>query len=691
MCGEPLAVLQSLNSGPRKPPAMTKRRSTSKSAPRPAPAKAGGTRRLLRPIPMAALLIIPIVSLILAVLIGPSRKNTPPNVLLITFDTTRAGYLGCYGEPEARTPNIDRLAHEGALFTHCATCTSMTLPSHSSIMTGNYPFVHRVRRNATDKLTDANSVLAESFQSADYATGAVLAAIVLNKQFGLDQGFDSYLDLSPRPGMDARRVYRNGDEVCDEAITLLDNTAGQHFFMWVHFYDPHYPYEPRTRQTNSPEEAYADEITFMDMQVGRLLTELARLGVDDNTLVVLVGDHGEGLGDHGEWQHGFFVYESTLHVPLVFWWPDRLEAGRVVDQQVRTIDIAPTILDLVGLTPLSDIQGRSLTPLLAGHELAEKLPAYAEALEGNSQLSLAPLRSITVGEWKYMLAPQPALFDLKTDPAEQVNLIDQQPEIADELHDELRQLIADAPAPLEGGDTFVQLTAEEVERLESLGYVASVASPEEPTTELERLEPVGPDPRTHTDTIRAYEEARMALKDQRFDVAEEQLRQVIDALPEASAPPGELAQTLEDQGRIAEAMEVCERGLELHPNDTQLNLRYGQMLIRFRRYDEAVEHLQTALRTSPDSVMALYNRGVALTALRQFDEAREHFEAALKLTPNDIRLWQGLAVQYVRQGRYAEAADALSHALQISPNHPRLKQEYQKVVEAMNRHGSGQP
>ena len=399
-------------------------------------------------------------------------------MLLITFDTTRADYLGCYGRSDARTPYIDRLAGEGVLLKHCSTCTSMTLPSHSSIMTGDYPFVHGVRRNATDKLSEAYPVLAESFKDANYTTGAVLAAIVLNKQFGLAQGFDSYLDMSPRPGNDGHRVYRGGDEVCDEAIPLLDNSTDQPFFLWVHFYDPHYPYEPRTRPTNSPEEAYADEITFMDMQVGRLLAELERLGKDDNTLVVMVGDHGEGLGQHGEWQHGFFVYETTFARAagvLVAGRTERRGCCRRAGAHDRRRADHPRTGRPAAVARHPGPKSRHL----AGRKEPAREAAGLRRIVGGAQ----PAESRTAAQHHpgrveiHAGASAGPLQPRIRHPTEQVNLINEQPEIADGLYDELRQLIADAPTPMEGDDTFVELTAQEVERLESLGYVASVANP----------------------------------------------------------------------------------------------------------------------------------------------------------------------------------------------------------------------
>ena len=320
--------------------------------------------------------------------VGGSKMN----VLLITVDTTRTDYIGCYGSKSASTPNIDRFASGAVLFETAYTCCPQTLPSHCTMMTGVYPFVHGVRRNATDRLPASAVTLAEVLQGQGYSTAAVVASFVLHGKFGIGQGFDEYRHFAPKGD---QTDERKGDVVCDDALELLRERSSQPFFLWTHFFDPHHLYESdRFSDVDSP-EAYGDEITYMDKQIGRLLAELETLGIADRTLVVIVGDHGEGLNDHDEYLHGYFVYETVLHVPFILRDPRDTQAGRRIAALVRTVDLAPTILEILGAPPLDVAQGVSLTPLLSGESDDLHLSSYGEATEGFAALGLARLRSLT--------------------------------------------------------------------------------------------------------------------------------------------------------------------------------------------------------------------------------------------------------------------------------------------------------
>ena len=294
------------------------------------------------------------------------------NILLVTLDTTRANRLGCYGYADAETPALDALARDGVLFERCITPTAFTLPSHASIMTGRYPASHGVRINGDLALADAQTTLAERLSEAGYRTGAFIGAFVLDGRWGLKQGFEHYDDnfeLKPGEQLDLAGVQRPGDKVVDAALKWLQQTDTRPFFAWVHLYDPHTPYEPpepwRSRLNDSLSHLYDGEIAFADSQVGRLLDWLASQGLDKRTIVIAVGDHGEGLGSHGEAEHGYFVYEYAVHVPFIVRLPVGGFRGIRVPAQVRTIDLVPTLLELIGAGTPSGIDGESLTPLLA--------------------------------------------------------------------------------------------------------------------------------------------------------------------------------------------------------------------------------------------------------------------------------------------------------------------------------------
>ncbi|MEE9293734.1 MAG: sulfatase-like hydrolase/transferase [Phycisphaerae bacterium] len=587
------------------------------------------------------------------------------NVLLVTIDTTRADYLRCYGRAAAQTPNLDELARGAVLFERSSASCPQTLPSHSTIMTGLYPFVHGVRRNATDRLPSAAVTLAEVLKEEGYATGAVVASFVLNAKFGIDQGFDAYRDFFPTGDVaDERR----GDEVCDDALELLRSFSGQPFFLWVHFFDPHHPYESERFGDVDSADAYADEIRFMDRQIGRLLRELHTLDVEDRTLVVVVGDHGEGLDDHGEYLHGYFVYETTIHVPLIIRRPGGASAGSRIRAQVRTIDIAPTVLDLVGAPPLPQAQGVSLTPLISGATEDLHLAAYAEATEGHSALGLARLRSLTVDGWKYVLAPSPRLYRIETDPGETRNLIAEHAEMATKLRGQLRALIADAPPPITPELSPVNLTADEIARLGALGYVGAVPQREEPgLTELDTFEPKGNDPQDYAHAIELSLRAHRTLATGAFVLAEKQLGELIQVFPQAADLHRDLAFALERQNKVDDAIRRYQQAVTMNPHDSETRVHLANLLMRQRRWEQAIGQLEGALEQDPEDAITHRLLATALASVERFDEARAHWETAVILNPQDARSLQALGELHTQQGRSAEAYECFLKAAKLAP------------------------
>jgi arylsulfatase A-like enzyme/cytochrome c-type biogenesis protein CcmH/NrfG len=590
------------------------------------------------------------------------------NILLITADTTRADYLGCYGNTAAQTPNMDRLAREGTLFRHCSTSVVMTAPSHCTLMTGLYPFVHGVRRNGEGHLPAAATTLADVFKAAGYATAASVGAYVLDPRFGLAQGFDAYRGALPRAGSgDPGEAQRKGDKVCDDALEFLRGRAKQRFFLWAHFYDPHYPYESATHPDIGSAAAYADEITYMDTQIGRLLDELRKLGLEQNTLVVLVGDHGEGLDDHGEFQHAFFTYETCQRVPLLMRCPGAIPAGQQVAALVRTLDLAPTILELAGQSPLLAAQGVSLTPLLTGRSADLQLGAYCETTEPYTLLRLSRIRSYTVGRWKYIWSPNPQLFDLEADPGELNNVIGEHADTAASLHEQLRALIVDAP-PRIPPDKSPPLTGDEIRRLESLGYIAPVGDAEVAEgIEADTFEPKEPDAHANAALVRAYEQARDALGNRRLAEAESQLLSILATLPNAPAPLRDLAMAYRNQRKLAEAGRTFERFLLANPNDTRTRGEYAGMLMELQQWGQAIVQATEILRVTPDDFTAQAMLGAAYDKLGRVDEACRHLEAAARLQPQYTAVVQMLGQVYLKQRRFGDAAECFRKVLVLQP------------------------
>jgi len=394
---------------------------------------------------------------------GIDRKAlTHANILLITLDTTRADHLGPYGYKAAQTPNEDRLAREGVVFDACITPTAYTLPSHSSIMTGLYPAAHGVRINGDTALPDSDTTLAERLSAAGYRTGAFVAAFVVDGRWGLSQGFQNYDDhfhMGPDQKLDLARTRRHGNEVVDAALAWLNKESTQPFFAWVHLYDAHAPYL---------DGSYDKGISFADGQVGRLLSWLDQRSLRDNTIVIVVGDHGEGLGDHSESEHGYYIYDYAVRVPLIVRFP-KVGPGRIA-AQVRTIDIAPTIVDAVhgaGTQP-AHFEGLSLLPLIEGTKESTPRYAYSESVATRLQYGWSALYSLRTNDYKFISAPRSELYDLRADPNETQNKLDENRRAATALRDELQRVRAtsekDAPKTQEAN-----LDAETMRNLASLG------------------------------------------------------------------------------------------------------------------------------------------------------------------------------------------------------------------------------
>ncbi|MBL8851835.1 MAG: sulfatase, partial [Planctomycetaceae bacterium] len=289
-----------------------------------------------------------------------------PNLLLITLDTTRADRLGCYGYDGAKTPTLDALANSGARFSRAYATAPLTLPSHATMMTGLYTPEHGLRTNGKGRLHSEIPTLAESLQQAGYRTGGFVGAFVLDAEFGLNQGFDEYdADLSQsRRTDDPLHRERPGNAVVDRALAWLGADANEPFFCWVHLYDPHFVYQSHAAEFGDEFEQrpYDGELAFVDQQVQRLTGFLTSNEIAEDTLVIIVGDHGEGLGDHQEMMHGYMLYNSTLHVPWIVSWPGRIPSDVVVDEPVSLVDLMPTTLDCLGVPPPLDMTGQSLKP-----------------------------------------------------------------------------------------------------------------------------------------------------------------------------------------------------------------------------------------------------------------------------------------------------------------------------------------
>ncbi|MGH9315358.1 MAG: sulfatase family protein, partial [Vicinamibacterales bacterium] len=406
---------------------------------------------------------------------GGARRSDL-NLLVISLDTTRADRLRPYGFQEIETPALDRLAEEGVLFRQAATAAPLTLPAHTTIFTSRVPPAHGVRDNGGFFVDPSETTLAETLREQGFRTGAFVGAYVLDSKWGLDQGFETYFDdfdLTKYRAISLGAIQRPGNEVVDKAIEWLNGVASQRFFGWVHLYDPHTPYEPpEPFRSRYPGRPYLGEIAFTDSQVGRLVDFLRERGLLDRTVVVVVGDHGESLDDHGEGSHGFFIYESVVRVPLIIRAPLDGLRGRQVADVVRTLDIAPTVAELLGVSKSPGAAGVSLVPLMTGAAPELGLEAYSESTYPLYHYGWSDLRALRSGRFKLIAAPRPELYDLEQDPGERANLFDERRQLADRMLARLAEL-EKRLAKTERPKGEPEVDPEARARLAALGYIGS--------------------------------------------------------------------------------------------------------------------------------------------------------------------------------------------------------------------------
>ena len=398
------------------------------------------------------------------------------NLLLVTLDTTRADRIGAYGDPRAaETPALDRLAREGTLFEDATSPAPLTLPAHCTLLTGRLPSSHGVRENV-DIFDGAAPTLARVLQRQGYRTAAFVGSSVLARSHGLNRGFEVYDDDIPwgRPG---RRPRRRADAVVDRALGWIDTAKESSFFAWIHVYDAHAPYEsapPFDRMYGG--RPYEAAIASIDAQVGRLRAFLDRRGLTERTVVVAIGDHGEGLSEHGELTHGLFVYQSVLRVPFIIRAPMAAAKGRRVKTPVSGADLMPTLLDLLGLDPVNEVDGRSLLPVILqpGRDAAPDI--YAENLYVRRRFGWSEMRAIRSGAFKLIDKTNPELYDLRRDPGETHDLSARLPAVTARLTKQLQSWHTRLDAEGTGDSSSGPRVSDDIRTLASLGYVAVAAT-----------------------------------------------------------------------------------------------------------------------------------------------------------------------------------------------------------------------
>jgi len=594
----------------------------------------------------------------------------PTPVILISIDTLRADHLGAYGYRKIHTPHIDSFAQGGTIFTQAEAQVPLTLPSHTTLFTSTYPFQNLVEENG-ERVPAGTVTLASVLHAHGYKTAAFIGSEFLDRRYGLDQGFDEYdspfgVETGRIENPSAMSLRRDGALVVRAARQWLESQRGQPVFVFVHLFDLHTPYnlppEVARRQGIS---RYDAQLEYVDHVMGHFQKELMEGGWWEKSLVVVFGDHGEGLGDHQEIDHGFYVYESTLHVPLIVHWPReienqnskietrkskdenrnlKLETGdstRVssfqfpvssLQEPVGLIDVAPTILDYLGVPAPASFEGRSQLGALKAGESAGSHTVYSESLYAHDAFRWAPLRSLRVGKYKYIQAPKAELYDLSTDPREQVNLLHKNAAMAAEIQNELAKVLT-RYAPAER-TTPSGLTPETLMQLESLGYLAA-----EPRG---KTEDSGPDPKDRFAEFTLYQDAFVAFLEGHTAAALPKFQSILKSDPQNTLARFHLGECYLQAKKPQDALREWTTVLKLDPQYAPAAEAIGKYWFDQGDYAKARVRFEQVVALTPESYSGHFQLGVADEHLGLLPEARQHLEIACKIAPHGQKCTQEL-------------------------------------------------
>ncbi len=566
-------------------------------------------------------------------------------IILISIDTLRADHLPIYGYGKVETPGIDQLARDGIVFDSAWAHSPQTLPSHTSILTGRLPFEHGVRDNMGFSVKDGEQTLARLLRGRGYATGGFVSAYVLRHETGISQGFDVYDDRLPptSPEKATGEVQRDGADTLAAAETWLDGLKADRFFLFLHLYEPHSPYTPPARFARY--DPYDGEIAYADELIGRLVASLKRRGLYDAAAIVLLSDHGEGLGDHGEMEHGIFVYSETIKVPLVMKLPRGRQAGRRVPDPVQHIDLLPTLLSMTGSPAAEGLRGRSLVPAFDGQPLPEQ-GLYAEGLYSRFHFGWSELYALTDARYRFIRAPRDELYDRQQDPGERDNLAGSRETTRIAMRQALDRLIAgqkiDAPA---------QVSAEDRDALAALGYVGMRATvPDAPGPDTL------PDPKDKIQVLADYRHGLDLVRD----------------------------------GRAREAIGVFERMVADNPGMADVWNEIAGLLVRQGRLEDALVAYKRIVETAPHDPAAIVSVAQVLVELGRLDEARAQAEQAVKMLPQNEGRWRATAYKMLMQVALARGDAATARAEAARAEHADPSFPLTDTCEGLIRYNAGE-
>jgi choline-sulfatase len=595
----------------------------------------------------ARILGLALLPLVLSVSNGEPVAQSKPDIILVTLDTTRADRMGFLGSARGLTPNLDALARESMVFTRAYAQAPLTTVSHATILTGTFPPAHRVN-DFGSPLPASVPYLPDLLRQQGYRTGAFVGSLILDPRTGTAPGFDRGFDVYDagyrmrRPGEDRyRTLERRGDEVLTRALAWVSAQGRQPFFLWVHFFDPHDPYDPpddlKRRFASAP---YDGEIAWINQLAGRLVAELKSRGRFEQSAIVVAADHGEALGEHGEQTHGLFLYDETLHVPLMVRLPGGRQAGKRIDARVRLADVAPTILEAAGVAVPPAVQGESLVKVTADR------PAYAETEYPRRGFGWAPLASWRAERFLFVRAPHPELYDQMADAASTRNLVSTRGRVADAMDRELRDFfVRSSGAP--AAETKATVDPEVAARLAALGYVSGSAT----------AAPSGVDPKDKIAVANALHDAVVSVED----------------------------------GDFATAVPLLEKVTASEPDIWIAQLNLGVARARQRQYARAVAPLRRAIALQPEVMIARYELGVALYETGDLKAAAAELEIVAAKMPKWADVRYSLGSVDARIDRIADATRELQAAIDLEPRHFRANLLLGRILALSGRAESAVP
>lgn len=608
---------------------------------------------------------------------GMSRPHDNLNIILITIDTIRADHLACYGYDSIKTPHIDGLAKDGILFSNAYSVSPLTFPSHTSIMTSQYPIQHGVQNNGTFLLQDSANTLAEILKKRNYKTGAIVSSYVLASHFGLNQGFDYYDDyFFQKKGQveDHTQNERIGEKVTEISKKWLQKNHKKPFFLWAHYFDPHSLYNPPPPFDNQyKERPYDGEIAYTDKCLGDLFEEIGKLSLLKNTCIILVGDHGEGLWDHNEQTHGLFIYNTTLHVPLIISCPEHLQKGLKVASLVKTIDIMPTILELMGIDAEGSlIQGSSLVQFLKGEDKDMKIDLFCESQYPKLNLNWAPLQGILTFEgWKYIYAPKQELYNLKEDPQEQKNLFSLNPQKAKSLHERFLSLKKDLIEKAQAVEDAksVTLSTEARERLMSLGYISYSGSNDDALAG--KADHELPDPKDKAHLLVMIDEARYSEGQGQIEQAIQKYEEVLKQDPDNKMALFPAGLIYANTGKPEKAVDIFKRLVELDPQNYDSKNSLGLTYDFLGMPEKAIKEYKEALQINPKVAYIHFNLGNAYLKINELDLAVKEFQKMQSLSQDPVVISMAIGnlggIQ-LRKRNFKKALKKFKKSIEFNPS-----------------------